>query len=743
MSVYESFGYPEVTFEIAREMGMTEDEFNLAKKILGRNPNYIEVGIISSMWSEHCSYKSSKIHLKKFPTEAEWVIQGPGENAGIIEIDDDICACFKVESHNHPSYIEPYQGAATGVGGILRDIFTMGARPVAAMDSLRFGKLNNDETKYIVNGVVAGIAGYGNCFGVPTIGGETFFHQCYQKNPIVNAFALGLVKKERIFLAKAEGENNPIIYVGAKTGRDGIHGATMASEEFSSDSESKRPNVQIGDPFKEKLLLEACLELMKTDYIVGIQDMGAAGLTSSSFEMASKSGSGVVLDLDKVPVREKGMTPYEIMLSESQERMLMVVKKGYESKVKEIFDKWDLEVSVIGKVTSDGYVRLNWNNEEIACIPAKPLSDDAPIYDRPYRKPNSQKKLNDFMSSDIECPENLQDVFLKMLSSPNIASKRWIFKQYDHMVRTNTIILPGSDAAMIRIKESNKGIAMSSDCNSRYCYLNPYEGGIQAVVEAARNVAVSGARPKAITNCLNFGNPEKSDIMWQFIKSVEGMAKACKELNTPVVSGNVSLYNETEGNAIYPTPVVVMVGVIDNVENRLESSFKEFDSIIFLVGKTKDELGGSEYLEYIHGIVKGEPPEVDLKHEKKLIDFMIEGANGKIFLSAHDVSEGGVAVALAEMCLKNRVGAIVDLKSPYREDIAMFSESQGRVIVEVSKNNLEKMLSLLQKYSLDFEIIGKTDIKRLEISNCGFTLVDLPLRVVYDKYKRGMKDKLR
>ena len=743
MSIYDEFKYPEVTFDVASEMGMTEDEFELAKKILGRNPNYIELGVISSMWSEHCSYKSSRLHLKKLPVKADWVVQGPGENAGIIEVDDDICACFKIESHNHPSYIEPYQGAATGVGGILRDVFTMGARPVAAMDSLRFGKLDNVETKYIVTGVVAGIAGYGNCFGVPTIGGEAYFHECYQKNPLVNAFALGIVKKDRIFLAKAEGEGNPIIYVGAKTGRDGIHGATMASEEFSAYSESKRPNVQIGDPFKEKLLLEACLELMKTDYIIGIQDMGAAGLTSSSFEMTSKSGVGVILDLDTVPVREDGMTPYEIMLSESQERMLMVVKKGYESEVQKIFEKWDLEASIIGQVTADGNVRLNWKGEEVACIPARPLSDDAPVYDRPYRKPNYQKKLNDFATSDIECPEELQDTFLDLLTSPNIASKRWIFKQYDYMVRTDTVTLPGSDAAMIRLKENKKGIAMSADCNSRYCYLDPQKGAMQAVAEAARNVAVSGARPRAITNCLNFGNPEKSDIMWQFVKSIDGISKACKELETPVVSGNVSLYNETEGKGIYPTPVIVSVGVIDDVKKRIESGFKSFDSVVFLIGKTKDELGGSEYLEHIHGMVKGEPPEIDLKHEKKLIDFMVEGAANNVFISAHDVSDGGLAVTLAEMCIKNKVGAVIDLKSPYREDVALFSESQGRVVIEVNKNDLEDMILLIQKYGMYFEIIGKTEIKRLKISNCGIKLIDLPLNVVYDRIRRGLKSKLK
>ncbi|TYB32452.1 MAG: phosphoribosylformylglycinamidine synthase subunit PurL, partial [Flexistipes sinusarabici] len=532
MGVYDKFKYPGVNLKVAMEMGLKEDEYKNACDILGREPNYIELGVITAMWSEHCSYKSSKKHLKKFPTEAEWVVQGPGENAGIIEVDGKICACFKVESHNHPSYIEPYQGAATGVGGILRDVFTMGARPVCAMNSLRFGSLNNDESIHLLDGVVSGIAGYGNCFGVPTVGGEIYFHETYQKNPLVNAFALGLVDKDKIFYAKAEGKGNPIIYVGAKTGKDGIHGATMASEEFSEESESKRPNVQIGDPFKEKLLLEACLELMQTDYIVGIQDMGAAGLSSSSFEMASKSGTGVNLDLERVPVRETGMTPYEIMLSESQERMLLIAKKGFEDKVKEIFDKWDLDAEVIGKVTDDGFVRLNWHGEEVASLPAESLADDAPVYDRKYAEPEAQKQIRNFDPNSIDDPGGYPAILARMLSNPNIASKRWVYRQYDHMVQTNTVFLPGSDSALLRVKGSKKGIAVSSDCNGRYCFVDPYEGGKAAVLESALNVAVSGARPKAVSDCLNFGNPEKEGVMWQFVKSTDGMGEACKALNT-------------------------------------------------------------------------------------------------------------------------------------------------------------------------------------------------------------------
>jgi phosphoribosylformylglycinamidine synthase len=708
MNVYDTFKYPKVDEKIAKSMGLKSEEFGLAQKILKRAPNFIELGIIASMWSEHCSYKSSKIHLKKLPTKGECVVVGPGENAGIIEIDEDICACFKIESHNHPSYIEPYNGAATGVGGILRDIFTMGARPVAAMNSLRFGKLDNDETIKILEGVVSGIAGYGNCFGVPTVGGEVFFDECYQKNPIVNAFALGLVKKDKIFLAKAEGVGNPIIYVGAKTGRDGIHGATMASEEFSSSSESKRVNVQIGDPFKEKLLLEACLEIMKNDYLVGIQDMGAAGLTSSSFEMASKSGSGVKLYLDKVPVREEGMTPYEIMLSESQERMLMVAKKGVEYKVIEIFKKWDLDVAIIGEVTDDGFVRLFWKDEEVASLPAEPLSSKAPEYNREYKKPKYIDEIKKFSESEIKEIDDLNTGLFNLLNSPTIASKRWIFEQYDYMVRTNTTVIPGSDAAVVRIKGSNKGIAMSCDCNPRYVYANPKIGAALSVVEAARNVAASGARPLAITNCLNFGNPEKPEIMWQFAEAVEGMKEACLGLNTPVVSGNVSFYNETEGKSIYPTPTVVMVGVIDDVKKCITSHFKNYLNTVIVIGEDRFEIGASEYLKTCHNLVKGDAPALDIEGEKNLIDFMVEAAKLSLVESAHDISEGGLAVALSEMTFENEIGCELEFDEDVRSDLLLFSESQGRMIIEVKKENVDKVVHLLKHYSLNYNIAGRT-----------------------------------
>jgi len=728
MSVYEKFGYPEVTFPVAKEMGLSEAEFESVKKLIGRTPNYIELGIISSMYSEHCSYKSSRVHLAKFPTEAPWVVQGPGENAGVISVDDEgLCVCFKVESHNHPSYIEPFQGAATGVGGILRDVFTMGARPVAAMNSLRFGSLESAKNRYIFEGVVEGISHYGNCFGVPTVGGEVYFNKCYDGNPLVNAFALGVVQKDKIFLAKAEGKGNPVIYVGAKTGRDGIHGATMASAEFDENSEAKRPNVQIGDPFKEKLLLEACLELMKTDYIVGIQDMGAAGLTSSSFEMASKSGSGVRLDLDRVPMREKSMTPYEIMLSESQERMLMVAKKGCEDKVAAIFEKWDLDASVIGEVTDDGYVRLTWEGEEVAALEAAPLADEAPKYDRPYKRPSYQDGLQ--KPVEIEKPENIQQVLEKMLTNPTIASKRWVWEQYDHMVRVGTVQLPGSDAAVIRLNESEKGVALSSDCNSRYCYLNPYEGGKAAIAEAARNVAVSGARPRAFTNCLNFGNPEKEDIMWQFATALEGITEAAKALETPVVSGNVSLYNETEGRPIHPTPTIVMVGVIDDVTKRIGSYFKDIGSTVYLLGENTGHIGGSEYLAYIHGKELGDAPAVDLAREKTIIDFMCEAADRRLVNAAHDISEGGLASAVSEMTFGGLyIGADIKLESDIREDKLLFGENHGRVILEISNMNAEEVEKLAAEKRLPLTRIGRTSSDSIDISVNGKKLISLKVK---------------
>jgi len=742
MSIYDTFNYPSVNEKIAKSMGLKSEEFELAKKILKRVPNYIELGIIASMWSEHCSYKSSKIHLKKLPTKGECVVVGPGENAGIIEIDQDICACFKIESHNHPSYIEPYNGAATGVGGILRDIFTMGARPIAAMNSLRFGKLDNDETIRILDGVVSGIAGYGNCFGVPTVGGEVFFHECYQKNPIVNAFALGLVKRDKIFLAKAEGVGNPIIYVGAKTGRDGIHGATMASEEFSSSSESKRVNVQIGDPFKEKLLLEACLEIMKNDYLVGIQDMGAAGLTSSSFEMASKSGSGVKLYLDKVPVREEGMTPYEIMLSESQERMLMVAKRGVEEKVVEIFKKWDLDVAIIGEVTDDGFVRLFWKEEEVASLPAEPLSSKAPEYNREYKKPKYIDEIKKFSINDVKEVDDLNSALFNLLNSPTVASKRWIFEQYDYMVRTNTVVIPGSDAAVLRIKGSNKGIAISSDCNPRYVYANPKVGAALSVVEAARNVAASGAKPLAITNCLNFGNPEKPEVMWQFVEAVDGIKEACLGLNTPVVSGNVSFYNETEGKAIYPTPTVVMVGVIDDVKKCITSYFKNYLNLIIVIGKDRFEIGASEYLKTCHNLEKGDAPILDIEGEKNLIDFMVEAAKLSLIQSAHDISEGGLAVALSEMTFENEIGCELEFDEDVRNDLLLFSESQGRMIVEVKKDDIDEVVNLLKKHFLPYNIAGKTIGNAIVVKNRNKEILNVNVLAAKYVYENAIAGKM-
>src|SRR5438128_8809421 len=554
----------QITAEVVAQHGITPDEFKRIQQILGRDPNHTELGIFSVMWSEHCSYKSSRVHLKKFPTSGPRVVQGPGENAGVIDIGDGWVAAFKMESHNHPSFIEPYQGAATGVGGILRDIFTMGARPIACLDSLRFGDLDAPRMKYLVDGVVRGISGYGNCIGIPTIGGETSFHRSYHGNILVNVFALGVTTRDRICTGIASGVGNPVIYVGSKTGRDGIHGATMASAEFDEASEEKRPTVQVGDPFTEKLLLEACLEVMETDAIVGIQDMGAAGLTSSSFEMAGRAGTGIRLNLDNVPVRESGMTPYEIMLSESQERMLIVAKRGREHDVMRVFEKWDLNAAIVGDVTNDGLVRVFWRGEEVANIPVGPISTEAPVYERPIGH-DPHPPLRGTLSRERERDLDLTDSFLHLIASPNLCSKHWIYEQYDTTVRTNTIAKPERrDAAIVRVKGTGRALAMTSDVNPIYCYLDPYEGGKQAVAEAARNIAVSGGRPAAITDCLNFGSPERPDIMWQFAECIRGISDACLALGTPVVSGNVSFYNETEGRAIYPTPTVGMVGILDH-----------------------------------------------------------------------------------------------------------------------------------------------------------------------------------
>ncbi|MCD8544449.1 MAG: phosphoribosylformylglycinamidine synthase subunit PurL [Sulfurospirillum cavolei] len=672
---------------VLKKHKLSKEEYANILTILGREPNMLEIGIFSAMWSEHCSYKSSKKYLNGFPTKAPWVIQGPGENAGVIDVGDGMAAVFKMESHNHPSFIEPYQGAATGVGGILRDVFTMGARPVANMNSLRFGNVtNNDDTsrhqRFLVRGVVAGIGGYGNCMGVPTIGGETFFDESYNGNILVNAFTLGLAKSDEIFYGKAEGLGNPVVYVGSKTGRDGLGGAVMASDSFTEANKSLRPTVQVGDPFAEKLLLEACLELFKTDYIVGIQDMGAAGLTSSSFEMAGRSGSGMIMHLDKVPAREEGMQPFEFMLSESQERMLICAKKGYEDKVVEIFRKWDLNAEIIGEVTATGNMELFWHGEKVADMPVQPVSEQAPIYDRPVKEPVYLASIKNTTINDFAKVEN-QKAFDALLNSVEVSDKTWIFNQYDSTVQTNTIKAPGSlDASVIRIKENGKALSMSSDCNPRYNYIDPKMGAAAAVAESGRNVAMSGARPLAITDCLNYGNPENPEVMWQFAQGCYGIKEACAKLNTPVVSGNVSLYNETNGIGVFPTPAIVMVGLNDDANKTLPSSFQKEGASIYLLGETKSDFGGSLYMKELYGKVEGTLAELDYDKELKLWELVIE-ANKKGFLNAaKDVNVGGIAIALAKMVAKSKKGVTCKFTCNDARDI--FSESFSRAIVEVS-----------------------------------------------------------
>ncbi|MBT4030133.1 MAG: phosphoribosylformylglycinamidine synthase subunit PurL, partial [Campylobacteraceae bacterium] len=645
--------------EIALAHSMTHEEYDNTVKILGREPNYTEIGIISAMWSEHCSYKSSTKYLKGFPTKAPWVIQGPGENAGVIDIGDGYAAVFKMESHNHPSFIEPYQGAATGVGGIMRDVFTMGARPIASMNLIQFANIDGDSQtakkhRHLLRGVVAGIGGYGNCMGVPTIGGQTNFEECYAGNNLVNAFNLGLAKSDEIFLGVAEGIGNPVMYVGSKTGRDGLGGAVMSSAAFTEDNESKRPTVQVGDPFTEKLLLEACLELFKEDLIIGIQDMGAAGLTSSSFEMAGRSGSGMKMDLDKVPAREEGMTPYDFMLSESQERMLICAKKGCEQAVIDIFEKWELSVAVIGEVTDTGNMELFWHGEKCADIPIQPLSEEAPVLDRPVAKPAYLETIED-ITLDKQFAD--QTIFDKMWSSIEIVDKSWIYDQYDSMVQTNTIKGPGKlDGSVIRIKENGKALAMSADCNTRLCYINPELGAAAAVMEAGRNVAMTGARPLAATDCLNFGNPEDPEVMWQFMKACDGIKAACKELNTPIIGGNVSLYNETNGVGVFPTPAMATVGVNDDMNNVLPSHFQAEGNYICILGDTYSEFGGSLLMKELYGKVAGTHPEVDFDKELKLWDTVIDANKANLLESAKDVNVGGIAIAAAKMSVIGNIG---------------------------------------------------------------------------------------
>ena len=704
-----------ITPDIINNHGIKPHEYKKIISLIGKEPNLLELGIFSAMWNEHCSYKSSKKYLKTLPTKNKKVIQGPGENAGVVDIEDDDALVFKIESHNHPSYIEPYQGAATGVGGILRDVFTMGARPIATLNSIHFGNHNHPKTKNLLNGVVSGIGGYGNCIGIPTVGGEVKFDNSYNENILVNAMAVGLVKKNKIFYSKAKKVNQPVIYVGSKTGRDGIHGASMASAEFDENADEKKPTVQVGDPFTEKLLLEACLELMKDDSIISIQDMGAAGLTSSSVEMASKGNLGIEIDLDKVPCREEKMTPYEMMLSESQERMLLILNSGKEENAKKIFNKWGLDFSIIGKTTSSKNLVLNFNRKEVANLPLSSLSSDAPVYDRKWKKNLISKKKNlpkDFKSLKIS--ESLK----KILISPNNSEKSWVWEQYDHTVMGDTVQKPGGDSSVIRIHEKNKGVAMTVDSSSHYCLADPITGGKQVVCEAWRNLISVGSKPIAITNCLNFGSPEKDEIMGQFVETIDGISQACKYLDFPVVSGNVSFYNETQSKAISPTPTIGGVGLIKNLDYMTTINLKEIGSYILVVGKTLGHLYQSEFFREVLEIKDGPPPEINLFNEKNnglLIQTLI---SKKLVNSVHDISSGGILVALSEMCISGKIGA--NIKVP-RNNISLheylFGEDQSRYLIEINEENNVEVRKILEKNNIYYEIIGKTQKDSLYLNN--------------------------
>lgn len=729
--------------KIIEEHNLTKKDYERIVDLIGREPNITELGIFSLMWSEHCSYKSSKVHLKKLPVSGKAVIQGPGENAGIIDIGDGLAAVFKIESHNHPSFIEPYQGAATGVGGILRDIFTMGARPIALLDSLRFGSLSTPKNRTIMEGVVSGISGYGNSIGVPTVGGDIYFNECYSFNPLVNVFCLGIVDKDRIFYAKAEGVGNPVLYAGAKTGRDGIHGATMASAEFGQDLEQKRPNVQVGDPFMEKLLLEACLEVMSKNLIVGIQDMGAAGLTCSTSEMTAKTGSGIEINLDLVPQREKGMSPYEIMLSESQERMLIIAKKEKTDEVQEIFAKWDLDAVIIGQVTQGERLKVRSGGKIVVDLPVKAIVDLCPAYKRESRVPSSLKAATALELPPL--PDDYNQVFLKLLSSPTLADKEWVYRQYDHMVQVNTVILPGADASLLRIKNGKKALAITLDGNSLYSYLDPRSGGKIAVAEACRNLACLGARPLGVTNCLNFGNPEKPEIMWQFQEVIEGIAEACRAFGIPVTGGNVSFYNDTEGVSIYPSPVLGIVGKVEDITKVRGPSFKEAENLVVLLGKNKEELGASEYLKWAFELEKGRPPQVNLEEEKRIQEFCIEAISMGILQSAHDISEGGLAACLAECSFlaSQRLGCRVDIPDEIRSDALLFGETQSRIIVTIKKHYIQELLDLAQEREIEMSVIGKTGGDRIIIYHCHQKIIDVDVEQAFYLWKQAIPESFK
>jgi phosphoribosylformylglycinamidine synthase subunit PurL len=721
-----------ITDAVLERHGLTREEYQRILDIMGRTPTLTELGIFSVMWSEHCSYKSSRVHLKTLPTSGPRVLQGPGENAGAVDIGDGLAAVFKIESHNHPSFIEPYQGAATGVGGIIRDIFTMGARPIALLNSLRFGSLDEPLVRRTMAGVVAGIAGYGNSIGIPTVGGEIAFDESYTGNPLVNVFCLGISRADEIIKGTASGAGNAVYYVGAKTGRDGIHGATMASAEFDDKSAEKRPAVQVGDPFMEKLLLEACLEVMKTDALVGIQDMGAAGLTCSTCEMGARGGAGVEIDVALVPQRETGMTPYEIMLSESQERMLLVVKQGREAEVERIFDKWDLHAVRIGEVTTDNRMRVKDHGTVVADIPNRALTDEAPLYRRPTAEPAYLAEARELNLSSLGNPGSPRDLFARLLAAPTIASKRWVYTQYDHMVRTNTLVLPGMGAGVVRVKGTTRALALSADCNGRFVYLDPYLGAQLAVAEASRNVACAGAAPIGATNCLNFANPQRPEIMWQFARAVAGMGDACRSLGIPITGGNVSLYNETDGNGVLPTPVLGVVGLIEDADTVVRRAFRAAGDVVILLGETRDELGGSEYLKTVHGLIRGVPPMLDLAREAALQHVLVHGAADGIIKSAHDCAEGGLAITLAECCFDSSQGVEVDLQGAaaatgWRDVATLFGESASRAVVSVSPEHADRLLAMAAQANLPAARLGVVGGDRIRVSVDGVRALDEPL----------------
>ena len=721
-----------VSRQILEEVALTQEEYDLLVSKLGREPNMVELGMFGAMWSEHCGYKNSKPVLRLFPTKGPRVLQGPGENAGAVDIGDGLAVVMKIESHNHPSAVEPYQGAATGVGGIVRDIFTMGARPIALLDSLRFGPPDDRRNRYLASGIVGGVGGYGNCIGVPTVAGEIYFEDCYSGNPLLNAMCVGIARADRIVLATASGAGNPVILVGADTGRDGIHGATFASVELNERSEERRPAVQVGNPFVEKLLIEACLELLETDYVVGMQDLGAAGLTSSAVEMAGRGGCGIDIDLLKVPRRESGMTPYEIMLSESQERMLVVAREGDEGKVQDLFGRWGLHSDIIGVVTDDGLVRVREGENVVAEIPGRLLTDETPVYHRQGVRPSWIEEAWQFDAATLPLKDDYSHTLLDLLASPNLCSRQSVYRQYDHMVQTNTVLPPGGgDAGVLRIKGTDKGLAVTTDGNGRYCYLEPRWGGAIAVAEAARNLVCTGAEPLAVTDCLNYGNPEKPEVFYTLLESVKGIVKACEALGVPVISGNVSLYNENNGSAIYPTPVIGMVGLLEKIEHATGMAFRQAGDLVVLLGSSSDDLGGTEYLKLATGKVQGAPPCIDLDAEVRVQRCCLDAIRRGVVRSAHDCSDGGLAVALAEGCIAGEIGlecgaaALSGLleRDGCRMDSLLFGETQSRIVLSVSPDRLHELEDLAAAAGVALAVLGTVRGERLRLGNW----VDVPV----------------